>query len=42
MIQLRRYILVVVLTIVSGTSSRSIVAQQGGEPTLLWQFEAGG
>jgi hypothetical protein len=42
MIQPRRCILLVVLTVASGSGLRSVVAQQGGEPTLLWQFEAGG
>ena len=42
MIQTRRCILLVALTVASGTGPRSVVAQHGGEPTVLWQFEAGG
>jgi hypothetical protein len=41
MVQRRRCILLVVLTVVSGAGPQS-VAQQGGESTVLWQFEAGG
>jgi hypothetical protein len=42
MTQPRQCIVLVVLTVVFGTGPRSVVAQQGGEPTVLWQFEAGG
>jgi hypothetical protein len=42
MIQPRWCILLVVLTFVSATGPRRVVAQQGGQPTVLWQFEAGG